>query len=137
MNAMAHPDRVLSGIQPTADSFHIGNCLRALRSWVELQNTHEAFYTVVDQHAITVDYDPAELRRRTLVSFAQLLACGVDPERSVLFVQSHVPEHAQLAWVLQLHHGIRRGVENDAVQETSPPRRGQVRPPSASSPIPS
>ncbi len=93
-------DRVLSGIQPTADSFHIGNYLGALRSWVELQNTHEAFYTVVDQHAITVDYEPAELRRRTLTSFAQLLACGVDPRRSTLFVQSHVPEHAQLAWVL-------------------------------------
>lgn len=100
MSAMAHTDRVLSGIQPTADSFHIGNYLGALRSWVDLQDTHEAFYTVVDQHAITVDYDPAELRRRTLVSFAQLLACGVDPTRSVLFVQSHVPEHAQLAWVL-------------------------------------
>ncbi len=93
-------DRVLSGIQPTADSFHIGNYLGALRSWVELQNTHEAFYTVVDQHAITVDYEPAELRRRTLASFAQLLACGVDTQRSTLFVQSHVPEHAQLAWVL-------------------------------------
>lgn len=100
MTAMAQTDRVLSGIQPTADSFHIGNYLGALRSWVDLQDTHEAFYTVVDQHAITVDYDPAELRRRTLVSFAQLLACGVDPARSVLFVQSHVPEHAQLAWVL-------------------------------------
>ncbi len=98
--AMSPIDRVLSGIQPTADSFHIGNYLGALRSWVELQNTHEAFYTVVDQHAITVDYEPAELRRRTLASFAQLLACGVDPQRSTLFVQSHVPEHAQLAWVL-------------------------------------
>ncbi len=98
--AMSPTDRVLSGIQPTADSFHIGNYLGALRSWVELQNTHEAFYTVVDQHAITVDYEPAELRRRTLASFAQLLACGVDPQRSTLFVQSHVPEHAQLAWVL-------------------------------------
>ncbi len=100
MTDMAHTDRVLSGIQPTADSFHIGNYLGALRSWVQLQNSHEAFYTVVDQHAITVEYDPTELRQRTLVSFAQLLACGVDPERSVLFVQSHVPEHAQLAWVL-------------------------------------
>ncbi len=98
--AMSPTDRVLSGIQPTADSFHIGNYLGALRSWVELQNSHEAFYTVVDQHAITVDYEPAELRRRTLASFAQLLACGVDPQRSTLFVQSHVPEHAQLAWVL-------------------------------------
>lgn len=101
MSPTAPPiQRVLSGIQPTADSFQLGNYLGALRSWVELQDTHEAFYTVVDQHAITVDYDPVELRRRTDVSFAQLLACGVDPERSVLFVQSQVPEHAQLAWVL-------------------------------------
>ena len=105
MTAMAQTDRVLSGIQPTADSFHIGNYLGALRSWVDLQDTHEAFYTVVDQHAITVDYDPAELRRRTLVSFAQLLACGVDPARSVLFVQSHVPEHGQLAWVISCIRG--------------------------------
>lgn len=100
MAGMSSPDRVLSGIQPTADSFHIGNYLGALRSWVELQETHEAFYAVVDQHAITVEYEPAQLRQRTLVSFAQLLACGVDPQRSTLFVQSHVPEHAQLAWIL-------------------------------------
>jgi tryptophanyl-tRNA synthetase len=93
-------DRVLSGIQPTADSFHIGNYLGALRHWVALQDTHEAFYSVVDQHAITVDQDPDQLRARTLSSVAQLLALGVDPERSVLFVQSQVPEHAQLAWVL-------------------------------------
>ncbi len=93
-------DRVLSGIQPTADSFHIGNYLGALRHWVALQDSHEAFYSVVNQHAITVDHDPAELRGRTLASLAQLLALGVDPQRSVLFVQSQVPEHAQLAWVL-------------------------------------
>lgn len=97
---MSASERVLSGIQPTADSFHIGNYLGALRSWVQLQDTHEAFYAVVDQHAITVDYQPDELRHRTEVSFAQLLACGVDPSRSVLFVQSQVPEHTQLAWVL-------------------------------------
>ncbi|MFT6563527.1 MAG: tryptophanyl-tRNA synthetase [Actinomycetes bacterium] len=98
-------DRVLSGIQPTADSFHIGNYLGALRHWVALQDSHEAFYSVVDQHAITVDQDPAQLRQRTLVSVAQLLALGVDPERSVLFVQSQVPEHAQLAWVLSCMTG--------------------------------
>lgn len=92
--------RVLSGIQPTADSFHIGNYLGAVRHWVGLQDTHEAFYAVVDQHAITVDYEPAQLRSRTLASYAQLLAVGVDPEQSALFVQSQVPEHAQLAWVL-------------------------------------
>jgi tryptophanyl-tRNA synthetase len=97
--ASAHP-RVLSGIQPTADSFHLGNYLGALRHWVALQDTHDAFYCIVDLHAITIEHDPAVLRERTFVSAAQLLAAGVDPERAALFVQSHVPEHAQLAWVL-------------------------------------
>src|SRR4051794_31220937 len=92
--------RVLSGIQPTADSFHLGNYLGAVRQWVPLQDTHDAFYCVVDLHAITVEHDPAELRRRTRVAAAQLLAAGLDPDRCTLFVQSHVPEHAQLAWVL-------------------------------------
>jgi tryptophanyl-tRNA synthetase len=98
--------RVLSGIQPTADSFHLGNYLGALRQWVALQDGHEAFYCVVDLHAITVEQDPAVLRRRTLVSAAQLIALGVDPARSALFVQSHVPEHAQLGWVLQCLTGF-------------------------------
>src|SRR5918997_439628 len=79
--------RVLSGIQPTADSFHLGNYLGALRQWVALQQDHEAFYCVVDLHAITVDWDPETLRRRTLVSAAQLLALGVAPARRTLFVQ--------------------------------------------------
>ena len=92
--------RVLSGIQPTADSFHLGNYLGALRQWVALQETHEAFYCVVDLHAITVDYEPAALRRRSRVAAAQLLAMGVDPERSTLFVQSQVRQHAELAWIL-------------------------------------
>jgi tryptophanyl-tRNA synthetase len=98
---------VLSGIQPTADSFHLGNLLGALRQWVSLQDDHDAFYCVVDLHAITLEQpDPEVLRRRTLVSAAQLLALGVDPARSTLFVQSHVPEHAQLAWVLQCLTGF-------------------------------
>src|SRR3954470_21647371 len=92
--------RVLSGIQPTADSFHFGNYLGAVRQWVALQDDHEAFYCVVDLHAITVEYEPKALRERTRRSAAQLLAAGIDPERSTLFVQSHVPEHTQLAWVL-------------------------------------
>jgi len=92
--------RVLSGIQPTADSFQLGNYLGALRQWVALQDGYEAFYCVVDQHAITVPCEPGELTGRTLASFAQLLAAGVDPERSTIFIQSHVPEHTQLAWVL-------------------------------------
>jgi len=98
--------RVLSGIQPTADSFHLGNYLGALRQWVALQDGHDAFYCVVDLHAITVEQDPAVLRRRTMVSAAQLIALGVDPARSTLFVQSHVPEHAQLGWVLQCLTGF-------------------------------
>jgi tryptophanyl-tRNA synthetase len=93
--------RVLSGIQPTSDSFHLGNYVGALRQWVALQDGYEAFYCVVDLHAITMDWDPEALRRRTLASAAQLIALGVDPERSTLFVQSHVPEHTQLSWVLE------------------------------------
>ncbi len=92
--------RVLSGIQPTADSFHLGNYLGAVRQWVGLQEDHDAFYFVVDLHAITMGHDPAALRARTRISAAQLLAAGLDPERCTLFVQSHVPEHAQLAWVM-------------------------------------
>ncbi len=92
--------RVLSGMQPTSDSLHLGNYLGALVQWVALQDTHDAFYCVVDLHAITVDVDPALLRERTRRTAAQYLAGGVDPQRSTLFVQSHVPEHAELAWVL-------------------------------------
>ena len=102
----ARPPRVLSGIQPTADSFHIGNYLGALREWVRMQHTHDAYYVVVDQHAITVDHDPALLRQRTLSSFAQLLAVGLDPDVCTVFVQSHVPEHSQLAWVLECQTGF-------------------------------
>jgi tryptophanyl-tRNA synthetase len=98
--------RVLSGIQPTADSFHLGNYLGALRQWVAMQETHDTFYCVVDLHAITVEQDPAQLRERTRVSAAQLLALGIDPERSTLFVQSQVPEHAQLAWVMECMAGF-------------------------------
>ena len=92
--------RVLSGIQPTADSFHLGNYLGALRQWVALQDSYDAFYCVVDLHAITVPQDPALLSRRTRVAAAQLLGAGLDPDRCTLFVQSHVPEHTELAWVL-------------------------------------
>jgi tryptophanyl-tRNA synthetase len=92
--------RVLSGIQPTAESFHLGNYLGALRQWVALQDTYETFYCVVDLHAITVPTEPADLRRRVKRAAAQLVAMGVDPGRSAVFVQSHVPEHAELAWVL-------------------------------------
>jgi tryptophanyl-tRNA synthetase len=96
---MSRP-RVLSGIQPTADSFHIGNYLGAVRQWVAMQETHDTVYCVVDLHAITVPQVPAELRRRTRVAAAQLFAAGLDPDKSIVFVQSHVPEHAELEWVL-------------------------------------
>ncbi len=92
--------RILSGIQPTADSFHFGNYLGALRQWVDLQDGHDAFYMIADMHAITVAQDPKVLRERTLLSAAQLIAMGIDPARSAIFVQSQVPAHAQLAWVL-------------------------------------
>ncbi len=98
--------RVLSGIQPTADSFHLGNYLGAVRQWIGLQDTHDAFYFIADQHAITVEHDPALLRQRTRVSVAQLLAAGLDPERCTVFVQSHVPEHSQLAWVFNCLTGM-------------------------------
>ncbi|MBA2414885.1 MAG: tryptophan--tRNA ligase [Geodermatophilaceae bacterium] len=105
MNDSVRP-RVLSGIQPTANSFHLGNYLGALRQWVPLQDTHDAYYCVVDLHAITQDQDPALLRQRTRISAAQLIAMGIDTERSTLFVQSQVPEHAQLGWVLQCLTGF-------------------------------
>jgi len=92
--------RVFSGIQPTADSFHLGNYLGAVRQWVDLQASRDAIYCVVDLHAITVPYDPQTLRRRTRVAAAQLFAAGLDPERCILFVQSQVPEHTELNWVL-------------------------------------
>ncbi|MFD4372736.1 tryptophan--tRNA ligase [Streptomyces sp. NPDC058486] len=98
--------RVLSGIQPTSGSFHLGNYLGAVRQWVALQESHDAFYMVVDLHAITVPQDPAELRANTRQAAAQLLAAGLDPERCTLFVQSHVPEHAQLGWVMNCLTGF-------------------------------
>ncbi|MGH4034295.1 tryptophan--tRNA ligase [Actinomycetota bacterium Odt1-20B] len=98
--------RVLSGIQPTAGSFHLGNYLGAVRQWVALQESHDAFYMVVDLHAITVPQDPKELRANTRLAAAQLLAAGLDPQRCTLFVQSHVPEHAQLAWVMNCLTGF-------------------------------
>ncbi|MEU3785508.1 tryptophan--tRNA ligase [Streptomyces sp900129855] len=98
--------RVLSGIQPTAGSFHLGNYLGAVRQWVALQESHDAFYMVVDLHAITVPQDPKELTSNTRLAAAQLLAAGLDPDRCTLFIQSHVPEHAQLAWVMNCLTGF-------------------------------
>ena len=98
--------RVLSGIQPTADSFHLGNYLGAVKQWVELQKDHDAFYCVVDLHALPVETEPALLRRRTLAAAAQLIALGVDPQKCTLFIQSHLSEHNQLAWVLECIAGF-------------------------------
>ena len=98
--------RVLSGIQPTSDSFHVGNHLGALQNWVAMQETHDCVYFIADMHAITVEQDPAQLRQRTLLSYAQLLALGIDPNRSTLIVQSHIPEHAQLMWVMSSITGL-------------------------------
>lgn len=91
--------RILSGMQPTGE-LHLGNYLGALANWVELGKTHDCLYCVVDQHALTIQYDVKTLASRTLDFAASYLAAGVDPERSVIFVQSHVPEHTELAWYL-------------------------------------
>jgi tryptophanyl-tRNA synthetase len=98
--------RVLSGIQPTADSFHFGNYLGALRQWVALQDDYEPFFFIADLHAITVEQDPTVLRDRVRRAAAQLLAMGIDPGRSAIFVQSQIPEHTQLSWVLQCLTGF-------------------------------
>ncbi len=103
--ASARP-RVLSGVQPTADSFHFGNYLGALRQWVDLQEDYEPFFFIADLHAITVEQDPKRLRQRTRTAAAQLLAMGIDPQRSAIFVQSQIPAHAQLGWVLQCLTGF-------------------------------
>jgi len=92
--------RVLSGIQPTGSGKHLGNYLGAVRNWAAMQDEFDCYWFLADLHALTVTPDPAELRRRTRATTAELLAMGVDPERSALFAQSQVVEHAQLAWVL-------------------------------------
>lgn len=97
---------VFSGVQPTSDSLHLGNVLGALTQWVDIQNTYDAFFCVVDLHAITVAQDPEVLRRRTLVTAAQYVALGIDPSRSTIFIQSHVPAHTELAWLLGCFTGF-------------------------------
>ncbi len=93
---------IFSGIQPSGE-LHLGNYMGALRNWVALQDEFDCVYCVVDEHAITVRQDPAGLRKKSLQLFAQLIAAGIDPEKSILFIQSHVPAHAQLAWVLDCY----------------------------------
>lgn len=98
--------RVFSAMQPTSDSLQLGNYLGALTQWVMLQETHDAIYGVVDLHALTVSPDAEALRRRTRATAAQFLAAGVDPARSLIFVQSHVHQHAELAWLLSTFTGF-------------------------------
>ena len=92
--------RLFSGMQPSADSLHFGNYAGALLQWIEMQNTHDAVFCVVDLHAITVPQDPKTLAATTRKTAAQYIACGIDPQKSTLFVQSHVPAHSELAWIL-------------------------------------
>ncbi len=98
--------RVLSGIQPTSESFHLGNYLGAVRQWVEFQDDHDAFYCIADLHALTVETDPAILYQRTLRSAAQVIATGVDPAKCTFFLQSHVVQHNQLAWGMECLAGF-------------------------------
>jgi len=103
---MSQKPRLFSGIQPSAESLHVGNYVGALVQWKDMQATHDAFFCVVDLHAITVAQDPTLLREQTRRTAAQYIAAGIDPARSTLFVQSHVQEHAELAWVLNTITGF-------------------------------
>lgn len=99
LNVSSGRKRVFSGIQPTGAA-HLGNLFGAIRNWVANQDEHESFFCIVDLHSLTLPWDPKTLSRATLAKGAELVACGIDPARSVLFVQSHVPEHSELAWIL-------------------------------------
>ena len=103
---MSSKPRLFSGMQPSAESLHIGNYIGALLQWKELQNSHDAIFCIVDLHAITVAQDPAALRENTRRTAAQYIAAGIDPQISTLFVQSHVAAHPQLAWVLNTITGF-------------------------------
>ena len=100
------PRRILSGMQPTNDSLHLGNYIGAARQWVEMQQNCDALFFIADLHALTVNPDPDLLRERTRRTAAQYLAAGIDPEKSILFVQSQVPQHTELAWLLQCQTGF-------------------------------
>lgn len=106
MSTPTGPRRIFSGVQPTSDSLHLGNALGAVAQWVNLQDGYDAFFCVVDLHAITIPQDPEALRRRTLITAAQYLALGIDPARATIFVQSQVPAHSQLGWVLGCFTGF-------------------------------
>tara|TARA_B100000131_G_scaffold202343_1_gene194354 strand:- start:326 stop:1333 length:1008 start_codon:yes stop_codon:yes gene_type:complete len=96
---MSNKKRILSGVQPTGD-LHLGNWLGAIRNWVDLQKENETFFCVVDLHAITANYQPKELSKNTLSTAALYLACGINPADSTIFIQSHIPAHSELCWIL-------------------------------------
>ena len=96
---MENKKRIFSGIQPSGD-LTLGSYMGAIKNWVALQDEYDCLYCIVDMHAITVRQVPADLRRRTLEQLAQYVACGLDPEKNIMFIQSHVPQHAELSWVL-------------------------------------
>lgn len=98
--------RLYSGMQPSADSLQIGNYIGALMQWRDLQESYDAFFSVVDLHALTQPNDPAELREKTRRTAAQYIAAGIEPAKSTLYVQSHVPAHAELAWILSTVTGF-------------------------------
>lgn len=100
---MEHEKKVIFSATQPSGRITLGNYLGALRNWVALQNDYNAIYCVADEHAITVRQDPAALRRQSLELYAQFIACGLDPEKSIIFIQSHVPQHAELAWVLNCY----------------------------------
>lgn len=108
LNASQGATRVFSGAQPSADSLHLGNYVGAVRNWVNMQNEQgtDCLFFIPDMHAITVPQDPAIMTQRTRMTAAQYIAAGIDPEKTPLFAQSHVPEHAQLAWVLNCITGF-------------------------------
>ena len=95
----ARKKRIFSGIQPSGE-LTLGSYMGAIKNWVALQDEYECVYCIVDLHAITVRQNPADLRRRALEQLAQYIACGLDPEKNVMFIQSHVPQHAELGWIL-------------------------------------
>ena len=98
-NTVEKKKRIFSGIQPSGE-LTLGSYMGAIRNWVDLQDEYDCLYCIVDMHAITVRQDPATLRRRSVNQLAQYIACGLDPKKNIMFIQSHVPQHAELSWIL-------------------------------------
>jgi tryptophanyl-tRNA synthetase len=117
--------RIFSGIQPTG-ALHLGNYLGAIKNWVELQNKYDSIFCVVDLHALTVPQEPKELKKNILDTAAVFLAAGIDPKKSVIFVQSHLPEHAELAWLLNTITKIPELERMTQFKEKSTERRQSV-----------